>query len=533
MARRFGNLSGFQYWNPSIVCWALGGYGLQLTGTTDCNTKEDLAANSRTVIMWGANLASQPSTGPAPDRCPRTRRDRGRRSTSAAPRRRATPTGWSSSGPGRTPPWRSACCTSSCAKDLVDRAFVEAHTLGFDALAAALDTYTPDWTAGITGVDAETVRWLARLYATQKPAAIVLGGASMFKHRGGWQASRAISCLPALTGQYGIAGGGLGPRHRGGTHGEGPADITAARQRPPGDYIPSHMPSMARAMRDGRIDVLMLFGTNSLASFADSNGLAAGLDRIGTIVCQDLFHTETTRRYADIVLPGTSWLEETGVKDTATHVYLTDQALRALRRDPLGDRDPGGSRRSPGPAAEVFPWDSQEGAVNALLAGLDGGQLNVERLRAAGRSLRARRSPTSPTRTTATRRPRARSSCTRSGRRRSGSTRCRPTSRPSELPETAPELAERYPLVFKQGRTFTSFHGFYDEARALPDARPGEPGAGALDQPDSTPTSAASAPATRSRCSTTGPPSRRRPASPTTCRRAWSGCATAGSAVNP
>ena len=64
MARRFGYLSGFQFWNSSIVCWALGGYGIQLTGTTDCNTKEDLAANARTIIMWGANVASQPTTAP-------------------------------------------------------------------------------------------------------------------------------------------------------------------------------------------------------------------------------------------------------------------------------------------------------------------------------------------------------------------------------------------------------------------------------------------------------------------------------------
>src|SRR5262249_48943461 len=104
---------------------------------------------------------------------------------------------------------------------LQDRDFITAHTVGYDELVASLGQYTPGWTAGITGLDPETIRWLARLYATRKPASIVLGGASMFKHRGGWQASRAVACLPALTGQYGIAGGGLGPRHRGGTHGEG------------------------------------------------------------------------------------------------------------------------------------------------------------------------------------------------------------------------------------------------------------------------------------------------------------------------
>jgi anaerobic selenocysteine-containing dehydrogenase len=59
LVRRFGYLGGFQFWNPAIVCWALGAYGLQLTGLLQANTKEDLAANSRTVLFWGANLASR------------------------------------------------------------------------------------------------------------------------------------------------------------------------------------------------------------------------------------------------------------------------------------------------------------------------------------------------------------------------------------------------------------------------------------------------------------------------------------------
>ena len=56
------------------------------------------------------------------------------------------------------------------AEGLEDRAFIEEHTVGFEQLAASLGQYTPEWTAEVTGLDAETVRWLARLYATSKPA---------------------------------------------------------------------------------------------------------------------------------------------------------------------------------------------------------------------------------------------------------------------------------------------------------------------------------------------------------------------------
>ena len=63
---------------------------------------------------------------------------------------------------------------------------------------------------------------------------IVVGGASMYKHRYGWQPGRAIATLPALTGQLGMPGGGLGPRHRSFPTGDHFADLSAAERRPAG-----------------------------------------------------------------------------------------------------------------------------------------------------------------------------------------------------------------------------------------------------------------------------------------------------------
>lgn len=473
MARRFGYLSGFQFWNSSIVCWALGGYGLLLTGATNANTKEDLAANSQTIIMWGANVASQPTTAPHLIAA----RERG--ATVIAIDVRRTETARHAERMLIIKPGTDAALALGMMRVIVeegleDRAFLDAHTVGYEQLAVTLSQYTPAWTASVTGLDEDTVRWLARQYATSKPASIILGGASIFKHRGGWQVSRAISCLPALTGQYGVAGGGLGPRHRSGTHGEGPADITLPHLRPPGDYIPSHMPSMARAMQDGKIDVLLLLGTNSLSSFADSDGLAAGLDRIGMVVSHDIFHTETTRRYSDIVLPGASWLEETGVKDTATHIYLIDQAIephaetRSVARF-ISDLADGIDR------PDIFPWEGQEGGVNAMLAGLDGGQLTVERLRASeGRYERKISHVAYPDHKFQT--PSGKIELYSERAARIGLPPLPEYAPPAEVPESAPELAARYPLVFKQGRSFTSFHGFYDEARALPSLAKVNPG---------------------------------------------------------
>src|SRR5205823_13293205 len=75
--------------------------------------------------------------------------------------------------------------------------------------------------------------------------------------------------------------------------------------------------------------VLLLFGTDMLSSFADANRVAEGLARQDLVVCYDLFENDTARRFADVLLPSTSWLEELGCKATNTHVYLMPQALPA------------------------------------------------------------------------------------------------------------------------------------------------------------------------------------------------------------
>lgn len=64
MISRLGILAGYQNWNTGIVCWNMGGYGLGLTGTLETHTKEDMAANSRTILFWGSTLSSQPGTAP-------------------------------------------------------------------------------------------------------------------------------------------------------------------------------------------------------------------------------------------------------------------------------------------------------------------------------------------------------------------------------------------------------------------------------------------------------------------------------------
>ena len=460
---RFGYLAGFQTWSSSIVCWALGGYGLGLTGLLEANTKEDMAANAHTIILWGATFASQP--GLAPHLVEARRRGA---TIIQIDTRRTEASRYADDviliRPGTDAALALAIAYVLVEEGLCDPDFLAAHTLGFESFADHIKRFTPEWGATLTGIEPARIRQLARLYATQTPAMIVLGGSSMYKHQHGWEASRAIACLPALTGQLGIAGGGMGPRHGASSHSDGYGDVLADVAKPQGNFIPSHMTSIVEALNAGQLDVLMILGSNMLSTFADGNNVEQGLSKVRLIVAYDLFMNATIRRTADLILPGTAWLEELGLKQTATHIYLMERALPAA-----GDTRPLSTvlrqlaeRLS---LTDFYPWQDEEGYVNALLAPqrmASGGSLTVEDLRQMGGYWQ--RSQLSHVAY-----PDLRFD-TPSGKVEFWSERALKGGL-SPLPsytEPEREAAAAHLLRFVQGRTLTAFHSFYDEGRALP-----------------------------------------------------------------
>lgn len=465
---RFGHLGGFQVWNPAIVCWAMGAFGLALTGVLETHTKEDLGEHANTILVWGANLASQPTTGPHLVAA----RRRGARVVLIDCRRSETASQADQVlliRPGTDAALALALAQVIIAEGLTDPAFIAEHSIGYEEFARHVGSFTPEWAAPITGLEPQQIRELARLYATAKPAMILLGGSSLFKHRHGWEPARAIACLPALTGQYGIPGGGFGPRHRGLTRGDGMANPDGIELRRPGEYVPASMPAITAALEQGQLDVLLLLGSNIASSFANAAQVERGLARTGLIVAHEIFMSETTRRHADLVLPGTVWLEELGLKDTATHLHLMEQAL-----------PPAGEARSLIDVlrtlaerlalAQYFPWNSTEGYIDALLAPQhtdDGAPLTVERIRrAGGHWQRGRLSHVAYP---------DHHFHTPSGKIEFWSERAHqaglsPLPSFNAPPWAEPEVADAtaLPLQLAQGRTLTHFHAFYDNGRMLP-----------------------------------------------------------------
>ncbi len=455
---RFANFHGSQFWSPTMICWGLGAFGLGLTGMLETNTKEDMGESSQLILLWAANLASQPNTA---------------RHLLAAKRRgahivtidvRHTEAAAKSDEvlilrPGSDTALALAMMHVICAERRHDAAFVARHTVGFEQLAAHVREFSPDWAAGVTGIAAERIVALARRYAGTRPAMIVLGGSSMHKGNNGWLAGRAIACLPGLTGNVGIAGSGFGPRHGSAAHGRGLGSIIEPQRRVPGTAMPNQMSGVTAALREGRIHTLLLMGTNMLSSFADAGAVASGLEQTRLVVSYDLFLNDTARRCADIVLPGTAWLEELGCKMTHTHLYLMEPALA-----------PAGETRSVHWVVKTlaerlsldgfYPWASEEAMVDTILDHPCTGRATVASLRAQGGIAALNISHVANPKFDFE---------TPSRKIEFFSAQAQSLGLPP-LPSVDVEAstASAYPLTLTQGRTLTHFHAFYNNGSELP-----------------------------------------------------------------
>ena len=208
---------------------------------------------------------------------------------------------------------------------LVDRDYVDRHTVGFAELAEHVSRYTPEFAAQETGVDAEVIRQLARDYATTQPSAIRIGVA-IERSAGGGQLVRALACLPALVGAWRRPGGGLlqlplwafpvrwDRLHRADLLTPGTRVLNQWRI---GAALTGEIPL------DPPIRALFVYNSNPLVVAPDQLRLKRGLARedLFTVVSEH-FLTDTAR-YADIVLPATTQAEQLDLMFSWGHLYLT------------------------------------------------------------------------------------------------------------------------------------------------------------------------------------------------------------------
>ena len=220
--------------------------------------------------------------------------------------------------------------------DLVDREWVDAHTLGFDELAESVADTTPAWAAGQCGVDADAIETLAREYATVRPAAIrTLIGAE--HHENGAMFYRTMACLPALTGAWRDRGGGLF-RSVGSWQDAlvdeavlGRPDLLAGRE-----VRTLNMSRLGEILLDEQppVHAMIVWNSNPLVIVPNADQARRGMarDDLFTVV-HEQFITDSAK-YADIVLPATTQIEAHDVTPAWGHLWM---GWNEAAIEPLGE----------------------------------------------------------------------------------------------------------------------------------------------------------------------------------------------------
>jgi formate dehydrogenase major subunit len=237
-------------------------------------------------------------------------------------------------------------------ENLVDQEFIDSRTIGYDELKKNVEGYSPELMAPICGIDAETLRYTARLYATSK-ASMILWGMGVSQHVHGTDNARCLIALALMTGQIGRDGTGLHPL-RGQNNVQGASDAGLIPMMYP-DYqhvsdpkvqatfekawklAPGTLDStpgltvveVMHAIKHGDIRGMYVMGENPAMSDPDANHARDALAALDHLVVQDIFLTETAY-LADVILPATAFPEKDGTfTNTDRLVQMGRKAINA------------------------------------------------------------------------------------------------------------------------------------------------------------------------------------------------------------
>jgi len=214
---------------------------------------------------------------------------------------------------------------------LTDPDFIDSRTEGYDEVEALLAHYGPEQVEEITGVPAADIEAAAHIYAEAAEASI-MWGLGVTEHRYGSEVVRLICNLAMMTGKVGRPGSALLPL-RGQNNVQGSSDMgalpdTYTAYRPVSDEgvarsfeerwgVPLSrdkgytIPQMFDAAVDGRLKAMWIFGEDVAQTDPNTTHVVAALESLEFLVCQEIFENETTK-YADVILPASSFLEKAG-----------------------------------------------------------------------------------------------------------------------------------------------------------------------------------------------------------------------------
>ncbi len=320
MDRRFFHRLGASLLERTL-CSSAGKAGSKITLGGSVGSDPEQAEHSKLIIIWGSNPVI--SNLHFWTRCQQAKR-RGAKLVIIDPRRNETAEKCHQHialYPGTDAALALAMMHVIIVEGLTDADYIDKHTLGYTELVARVQEWTPQRAAAICGITPEEIINLAREYARTRPAMIRINF-GLQRHAGGGMAVRTITCLPALTGSWRDAAGGVllmtsdfyGFNHQALERpdlirGE-PRSINIAAL---GDALTAATPPVKAAY---------VYNNNPVAVCPDSRKVIAGFLRedLFTVV-HEIFQTDTAD-YADILLPATTQLEHTDLHKSYGHLYV-------------------------------------------------------------------------------------------------------------------------------------------------------------------------------------------------------------------
>jgi len=249
--------------------------------------------------------------------------------------------------PGRDVAMLNALLHTIIEEGLTDRQYIQAHTEDYEKLREHIRDYSPEKMAPICGIDAATLRYVARTYGRAERA-IIFWGMGISQHTHGTDNARCLIALAMITGQVGRPGTGLHPL-RGQNNVQGASDAGLIPMVYP-DYQSVENPDtrakfenlwqtslddkrgltvveIMDAVHRDEIKGMYIMGENPAMSDPDVQHAREALAHLEHLVVQDIFLTETAK-YADVVLPASAWPEKDGtVSNTNRQVQIGRAAL--------------------------------------------------------------------------------------------------------------------------------------------------------------------------------------------------------------
>ncbi len=227
--------------------------------------------------------------------------------------------------------------------------YINEHTFGFEDLKKELKLFTPEKMEKICGIDSETIKQVARLYAKTNKG-IIFWGMGVSQHVHGTDNARCLISLALMTGNVGRRGTGLHPL-RGQNNVQGASDAGLIPMMYP-DYQlveknnnkefyesfwntkldPNKGLTVVEIMdsiHENKIKGMYILGENPAMSDPDLNHARSALQKLDHLIVQDIFLTETAT-YADVILPASAWPEKNGtVTNTNRQVQMGRKAINA------------------------------------------------------------------------------------------------------------------------------------------------------------------------------------------------------------